>query len=511
MDTPSVEEAMSGNEAAKWTAAMKQEVEAIHKHEMWEEMAAPPGARIVETKWVLKKKRNENGSVVRYKARLKARGCTEVPGLEIREAFAPVAQTATIRILLAQTLQNNLVARHYDIENAYFHVPIEDEVYIKAPVAVNVKGGNLLRLRKSIYGLEQATRRWGEVLATALAKRGLKRSYIDPALFINKDKTEFLAVHDDDLLHVSNRESDFGKWLASTFTVKDLGRPTYLLSMELNWKRDSLQLSQTAYLEHIIDKFLPRGNGTASVPMSSDERPGRRKNADPAANLRKYQAAVGSLLYAALVTRPDIMFSVCCLSQFVSNPAEDHMRLVENVFRYLAGTKNLMITYHRDDRNHASTPLLAYSDASLANSLWNRKGFSGYTAFYHGCPVAWKTTKQPLAAFSATEVGYISLADAVSSTTSLHFLLGEISVDNKYARPKIYSDIGLRILAKNPPLGCQFRSKHLGVRYYFTREAHERKKIELKFVFDGKQNPAYLLTNAVEGDHFSCLLPQFLS
>jgi hypothetical protein len=231
-------------------------------------MTAPPVARIVDMQWVRKKKRDENGSVVRYKARLTVRGFSQVPGLDFDKTFQAVVRTNTIQILLAHNLEHDLTARQYNIENAYLNAPIEGEIYIKVPAAVSVKGGNILRLRKSIYGLKQAAHCWGDALAAALAEHGLKRSSADLALFINDSKTKFLAVYMGDLLHISNGKSDFGSWLASWSTVKDHGQPAYLPSIKLSWKDDTFQLSQIAYLEPIIDKFLPSGSRAARIPMS---------------------------------------------------------------------------------------------------------------------------------------------------------------------------------------------------------------------------------------------------
>ena len=233
-DMPSVSQALGGPESREWQVAMEKEIDAIERYDTWEEMLAPETARFVDTKWVLKKKRNEKGELIKYKARLNARGFTQVPGLDFDETFAAVVRTDTIRLLLAHAIQENLYTAQYDVEAAYLNAPLEEEHYLKPPPGVNVTPGRVLRLRKTIYGLKQSARAWAEVLKGVLAERGFQRLEADPALYINLKKGEFAAVHVDDILYVSKHKTDFGEWLGSHFTINDLGRPRYLLSIELD-------------------------------------------------------------------------------------------------------------------------------------------------------------------------------------------------------------------------------------------------------------------------------------
>ena len=131
-------------------------------------MSPPPGGRFVDTKWVLKKKRDECGNLVKFKARLTARGFTQIPGLDYDEMFSAVVRTDTLRLLLAHAIQYQLHTVQYDIESAYLNAPLDEEIYIQPPAMVSVPDGKVFRLRKSIYGLKQAARCWGETLAAVL-------------------------------------------------------------------------------------------------------------------------------------------------------------------------------------------------------------------------------------------------------------------------------------------------------------------------------------------------------
>ena len=310
----------------------------------------------------------------------------------------------------------------------------------------------------------------------------------------------------DDFLFVAKAENGFTSWLSTYFTVNNLGRPRHLLSIKLEWSSNSVSLSQSAYIRHITNKYLPSGAKPLTSPLSPSQRPLKRDELEPCADLKEYQSAIGSLLYAAIITRPDILFSVCCFSQFLSDPSESHMRVVKNVFRYLAYTINFKLTYNHQ-KTRAQNQLSVYSDASYANSLSDRRSFSGSVIFYAGCAIAWYCAKQGVVALSTTEAEYIALTSAAQSLGWVKGLLIELKISDSSTKPILYGDnLSSHFLTRNASL--HRRSKHIDVRYHYIREQYEKGHFELVFV-SGKENPADLFTKALEGDHLSYLCSHF--
>ena len=371
---------------------------------------------------------------------------------------------------------------------------------------VEVPSGKDLRLKKSVYGRKQAAHCWGTTLAAVLSKRGFQPSVADPALYINHQGSEFLGVHVDDLLFVGRGDNGFTSWLSTHFTVNNLGKPRHLLSIELTWTDTSVSLSQTNYLRRIINKYLPSGAKPLVTPLSPSARPLKRDLLEPPPDLKEYQSAIGSLLYAAIVTRPDILFSVCCLSQFLSDPSESHMRMVKNIFRYLAHTLHYKLTYHRQ-KEKPHDKLCVYSDSSYANSLSDRRSFSGSVMFFAGCPIAWNCAKQGVVALSTMEAEYIALTSAAQSRAWAQSLLVELRITNTSIKPVLYGDnLSSHFLTRNASLHrC---SKHIDVRYHYIREEYGQGRFELEFV-SGKENPADLFTKALQGDQFFYLCSRF--
>ena len=245
---------MVGSEMDAWETALWKEVESIEGYKTWEEVDPPSGAHFIGTKWVLKKKRNEHGELVKYKARLTAKGFTQVQGVDYDETYSVVIRTDTIYLLLAHCVPQQLSALQFDIESSYLNAPLDDEIYLSPPQIVTITKGKVLRLPKCLYGLKQAARCWAKTLSKVLKTREFTRSQADPALFINSNRSEFLAVQVNDLLYITKRDTGFRLWLNTHFTVKSLGLPRYLLSIELEWTplRTEVKLSQKQYITQLI-------------------------------------------------------------------------------------------------------------------------------------------------------------------------------------------------------------------------------------------------------------------
>jgi hypothetical protein len=116
-----------------------------------------------------------------------------------------------------------------------------------------------------------------------------------------------------------------------------------------------------------------------------------------------YQRGIGSLMYTATSTRPDIAFPVTILSQFMRNPGWIYWEAVKDVIRYLKGTADLTPRVGGSDKG-----LEAYADADWALQP-HRHSMSGYTVLLHSSPVAWSAWKQTIIALSTAEVEYIAL------------------------------------------------------------------------------------------------------
>lgn len=118
---------------AEWVKAMQQELAALESNNTWELTTLPEGKRAIGSKWIYKLKLTPDGNIERYKARLVARGYNQIEGIDYKESLSPVAKTVTVRILLAVASSNSWPLHQLDINNAFLHGFLDEEVYLSPP------------------------------------------------------------------------------------------------------------------------------------------------------------------------------------------------------------------------------------------------------------------------------------------------------------------------------------------------------------------------------------------
>lgn len=159
----------------KWCLVMQQELAALKVNGTWSLQALPPRKKPVGCKWVYKIKFKSNGSVKSYKARLVAKGYNQIEGLDYCEIFAPITKLVTIRLLLDVASTQHWHIHQLDVNNAFLHGDLDEDVYMSLPPGFERKGETrVCKLHKSLYSLKQASRQWFIKLSTALKQTNYK-------------------------------------------------------------------------------------------------------------------------------------------------------------------------------------------------------------------------------------------------------------------------------------------------------------------------------------------------
>jgi len=172
-DEPSsVEEALSDE---RWVSAMNSEHTALLRNRTWHPVPPPKGKNIIGCKWVFKVKKKADGSVDRYKARLVAKGYKQCYGIDYEDTFSSVVKAATIRLILSITVSKGWSLRQLDVQNAFLHDVLEEEVYMHQPPGYKDRKhpNYVCKLDKAIYGLKQAPRAWYARLCNKVGTIGL--------------------------------------------------------------------------------------------------------------------------------------------------------------------------------------------------------------------------------------------------------------------------------------------------------------------------------------------------
>ena len=174
------------SEQSEWVEAMNKEIHALIKNNTWDIVDLPPGKKAIGCKWVYKVKLKPDGTLERCKARLVAQGYTQKFGVDYEETFSPVIKMTTIRALIAIAASKGWDIFQLDVNNAFLHGDLNEEVYMRTPKGIENPGNKFCKLNKSLYGLKQASRQWFYKLHTALLHQGFVQSKQDYSLFIKK-------------------------------------------------------------------------------------------------------------------------------------------------------------------------------------------------------------------------------------------------------------------------------------------------------------------------------------
>ena len=286
-----------------WIKAMDEELEQIERNNTWELVPRPKDKNVIGTKWVFKNKLNENGEVIRNKARLVCKGYAQQEGIDFEETFAPVARLEVIRMFLALSSFQNFKVFQMDVKSAFLNGDLEEEVYIEQPDGFILGNDpNLVcRLKKALYGLKQAPRAWYYRLDKYLHQQGFSKGSADSNLYIKveNDKLLILVVYVDDIIFGSNEEEmsqNFALIMQKEFEMSLLGELTYFLGLQIQQKEGGIFLSQTKYLKQILKKYGMEDAKPVCTPMvtgcslsANDE--------STAVHQPTYRSMIGSLLY----------------------------------------------------------------------------------------------------------------------------------------------------------------------------------------------------------------------
>ena len=235
-------------------------------------MDLPDGVVPIGNKWVFKIKRKLDGSIECYKAQLVAKGYNQVEGLDYFVTFSPVAKMITIRLVLALAAMNGWHLHQLDVNNAFLHGELTEDVLMMLPFGFPSPGPNkVYKLTKSLYGLKQASRKWFEKLSTKLLQGGYQQAIADYTLFLKLDSSSFTAllVYVDDILLAGNSLSEFAyiKKVLEKFKNKDLGLLKYFLGLEVAHLAKGISLCQRKYCLELLQDSGLSASKPAATPL----------------------------------------------------------------------------------------------------------------------------------------------------------------------------------------------------------------------------------------------------
>ncbi|KAE8973638.1 hypothetical protein PF011_g25171 [Phytophthora fragariae] len=372
------------------------------------------------------------------------------------ETYLQVASLNSVRAMLAKCGAGGMEFEQCDVDTAFLYGKLEEEIYIELPEGLRellelaeAEGEDdiVCMLLRSLYGLKQASRVWNKTIDKHLKSMGFEPADADPCVYTRGEGDDecIVCLYVDDMLIASRQKTVIAPvkaGIAEKFRIKDLGRARFIVGIEIDYDMEhrTLGISQKAYTESIIKKCGQENTKPCLTPLE----PGVNltKADDPQTEEDKakikskpYRSLVGSLMYLACGTRPDISVAVAKPSHFLENSGEKHWDAGIKVVRYLLKTKDVGIVYD----GLLGTHLEACSDADWAGHRDDQRPVSGMLLMLCGAPVVWRSTFQKTVARSSTEAEYMVLSDCVKECVWMRRLLKGIGAEQVGATV-IYDD-----------------------------------------------------------------------
>jgi hypothetical protein len=379
-----------------------------------------------------------------------------------------------------------------DVKTAFLNGDLHENVYMAQPEGFAMEGKEHLgcRLKKSIYGLKQASRQWYLKFDEIIRKFGFKENEVDNCIYVKfrGSKFIFLVLYVDDILLASsdmNLLLETKRFLSSKFDMKDLGEAAYVLGIEIHRDRAkcALGLSQKAYIEKVLKKYNMHKCSASPAPIVKGDKFGEFQcpnNEYEASHMRAipYASAVGSIMYAQVCTRPDLAFVTGMLGRYQSNPGPDHWKAVKKVLRYLQGTKSYMLTYRRSN----NLEIIGYSDADFAGCVDTKKSTSGCIFTLAGGAISWKSSKQTVTASSTMQAEFVACYEATGQAVWLKNFIPGLRVVDSISKPlTLYCDNQPAVIysSNNKSSGA---AKHIDIKYYVVKDRVQDQTIDVKYI-----------------------------
>lgn len=509
-EPPTYEKAIRSPHAQHWQDAMTAELKAMEDMQVWEVVPKPDNVNVVSSKWVYKLKRDANGEISRYKARLVARGFTQVHGTDYSDTYAPVTRLETIRLLFALAVEKDWEIRQIDVKTAYLNGNLDEEIFMGPPKGYTVPKGHVLRLKKALYGLKQAGRQWYRRLREAVSKFDLKPLANDPHTYVTHKvvdgvrRTLILPVYVDDLLPVGDKVlcDEFERWIPNYFDVTIAGDVSLFLGIRVLRSRTAdppfLSLDQHTFAEEIVSRFGSDGGQHMVTPLSSQEKLTKFDGEATRETIHTYQRVIGSLMYLMLGTRPDLAYAVGKLSRFSSNPSPDHVEALARVVSYVRGTTRACLKFDRVGNGNIVAPT-GFTDSDWAADQSDSLSTGAYVFFLCDAAFSWYSKKQGHVSNSTADAEYTALFRGGEQAFWLRQFYQQIDIP--LAAPlKIYCDNEAAIaIAYNQ--GTHSKSKAIRIEFHATRDRVSRREIEVEYV-RSKDNVADILTKSLPRETF---------
>jgi len=499
------DEAVNPQNYGQWKQAIEDELNSLKELNVFEIVPRPKGVKPIPTDWLLIEKADG-----KKKGRVIAKGHKDPERYERKEKASPTPNPISIKWYLATVITENWHMEQIDIQTAFLNAPIDRLKYVILPKGINVDQKKFVgRLNKPLYGFAFAPKCWYNMITKIFLNEGFSRAPREPCIFVKQvtsGATILIIVYVDDIVISSNNTQEIEvvvSTLQKQFRVKRLGKPKKYLNIEFEYANNSVYLHQSTYIEKLLTRYNHHQTVLPYIPMV----PKRDQKLKPNEKVMPYpyRQVIGSLLYLANATRPDISFAVGFLARFQCNPQEIHYKLISDLLAYIDGSKNVKIEYQS---NPNQSPIIElFADADYATDA-TRKSTSGILLKYNGCTIQWTSKLQSSIAESSAEAELRSMTQGAHDALFVARLTEELLQKSVYPI-QAFEDNSATYTQCTSSVS-QGRLRYIELMYFKLQEWVEDKLINMNLVSTEEQQ-ADFLTKPLAAPQFVPIRDKILS
>jgi hypothetical protein len=454
-------------------------------------------------KWVFTYKTDADGYLTRCRSRIVVRGDMQEEST-IMSTYAATLAARSFRIGCAIAAHFDLEMKQFDVVNAFVNAVRNSEgppVICKLPPGFE-RPGYVVEVDRALYGLRDSPALWYNDWTGTLKSMKLLALKEEACIFIDAQHKVFVLFYVDDVQVLYHKDDELHaikiiKEMKAAYELRDMGDVEWFLGVRVIRDRAArkIWLVHDTYIEKITKKFGLIDGRCPSTPLPGLELT-KYDGQAPKRQVKEYQEKVGSVLYTAIMIRPDVAYAASLLSQFLTNPGPEHLTAVNWTIKYLFGTRFLAIQY---DAEHREVQLQIASDTSFADDADTRRSSQGYTISLFGGLIMWRAARQTTVTTSSTEAEMLGVSFTAKELLALKRLFRDLRLDLGELWT-IFCDnqqtIRL-IVGSNERITTKLR--HVDIQNMWARQEHQKGEFEV----------TYLPTNDMPADGLTKNLPRY--
>ena len=417
---------------------------------------------------------------------------------------------SAVILLVSWAFANHLESHTYDVTTAFLHAPLDKPVFMEIPQGFERRPGMILRIEKALYGLKQAPRLWNLFLMKILKVAGLQlvQSTVEKCLLYRIDSTGKMIVFFwvDDINVFTDRPDWFkliDNTLKETLKIKYMGNLKKFIGITFDYdlSKPFATMDQESYVQAALKKFDFLNIPPSFTPIHHEWFKKiftvESLQTSPSVDKKLYQRLLGTAIYLAYTSRPDILTAANMLAGGTCNPKHIHMVQMMNLFGYLKRFPSFKL------KLGASTDLTirAFADSDWAANTVSRRSRAGTAIFVLGTPIHLITKDIHTLCGSTAEAEFFALHQTIRASQWIKRIISELDPNQECTTMLMYSDNQAVIKSvhsekETPGL------KHIELKYHIAKQLIAEGKIKLTYI-KTTENVADFFTKPLKKEDFN--------